>query len=76
MKCPHCNGTGELDATFGALVKSKREDAGRTQQSVADAAGMSRAQLANIETDRTDVPLRTLLRIADALGISAKELVP
>lgn len=77
MKCPHCEGSGILEApTFGALVIAARKAAGLTQHEVASRSAISRGQLANIETDRTDVPLKTLQRIADALGISAKELVP
>lgn len=76
MKCPHCNGTGELAATFGALVAATRNAKGLTQQVVSERAGMSRSQLANIETDRTDVPVKTLMRIADALEVSPKELLP
>lgn len=77
MKCPHCAGTGVLEhPTFGAMVMEARKAAGLTQHELAAKSAISRGQLANIETDRTDVPIRTLQRIADALGISAKELVP
>lgn len=77
MKCPHCDGTGVLDApSFGTLVIAARKASGMTQHELAAKSAISRGQLANIETDRTDVPLKTLQRIADALGISAKELVP
>lgn len=77
MKCPHCEGTGVLtEPSFGAMVIAARKAAGLTQHEVAAKAAISRGQLANIETDRTDVPLKTLQRIADALGVSAKDLVP
>ena len=77
MKCPHCNGTGELNApNFGNLVLAARQASGLTQQEAADRAAVSRGQFANIETGRTDVPIKTLLRIADALGVSAKDLIP
>lgn len=77
MKCPHCEGTGELSKpTFGAMVIVARKGAGLTQHELAMKAALSRGQLANIETDRTDVPIKTLLRLADALGIPAKELLP
>ncbi len=76
MKCPHCNGTGEMSATMGALIKARREELNRTQLVVSERAGVSRAQLANIESDRTDVPVKTLQRIADALEVSAKDLIP
>ena len=77
MKCPHCAGTGQLDhPTFGAMVIEARKAAGLTQHELAMKAAISRGQLANIETDRTDVPLKTLSRIADALGVPTRELVP
>jgi transcriptional regulator with XRE-family HTH domain len=76
MKCPYCHGTGELAATMGALIRQARENAGLTQLSVAERSGVSRAQVANIETDRTDVPTKTLLRIADAIGVRAGDLLP
>jgi len=58
-----------MAATMGSLIKARRETLGRTQLSVAELSGISRAQLANIETDRTDVPTKTLLRIADAFQV-------
>lgn len=47
-----------------------------TQLELASRAAISRAQIANLETDRTDVPVKTLLRIADALGVPARDLMP
>lgn len=77
MKCPYCDGRGELkDATFGMLVTIARKNAGLTQHDLSVRAALSRGQIANIETDRTDVPLKTVQRLADAIGISAKELIP
>lgn len=77
MKCPHCNGSGELNAPhFGDLVHAARRARNMTQQDVSTAAGISRAQVANMEAGRTDIPLKTLKRIADALGCSMKDLVP
>lgn len=64
------------EPSFGAMIIVARKAAGMTQHELAMRAGISRGQLANIETDRTDVPLKTLGRIADALGVSAKDLLP
>jgi transcriptional regulator with XRE-family HTH domain len=47
-----------------------------TQAELASKAGLSRGQLANIEVGRTDMPIKTLQRIAVALDCSAKELLP
>lgn len=58
------------------MIIVARKAAGMTQHELAMKAAISRGQLANIETDRTDVPLKTLGRIADALVVSAKDLLP
>lgn len=76
MKCPYCGGTGELAATMGAMIRSARETKGLTQLEIANGAGLSRTQITNIELDRTDVPTKTLMRIAQALGVRAGDLLP
>ena len=79
IACPHCGGTGKLapeQVTLGAKVLIARRAAGLTQLELAAAAMMSRGQLANIETDRTDVPTKTLMRLADALHVKAGDLLP
>lgn len=79
MKCPHCDGTGELkpsEVTVGAMVLSFRKSVGMTQQELSAKCSLSRAQIANLEAGRTDIPTLTLRRIADALGCSAKDLMP
>jgi len=77
MLCPYCNGTGHLAApTLGACLRAARNGAGLSQEQLAQAAMISRAQVANIEADRSDVPFRTLLRLADSLNVSVRDLVP
>ena len=79
MKCPHCNGTGNLapnEATVGDMILSIRKSKGLTQQELAAKVGFSRAQIANIESGRSDMPISTLRKYADALGCSMKELIP
>ncbi len=76
MKCPYCEGTGELDASIGALIAARRNQLGLTQLDVAEKVGCTRAHIANLETDRTDLPIKTLLRVAMALDCSAKDLLP
>lgn len=45
-----------------------REAAGLTQQAVADAVGLSRSSVANLETGRQDMPLSKLQAYAEAVG--------
>ena len=47
-----------------------------TQQELASKVGLSRAQIANVEAGRSDMPLSTLKRYADAFGCTMKDLVP
>jgi len=77
MKCPYCGGCGEIEnATLGACVVAARRAAGMTQMEVAEKALISRAQIANLESDRTDMPIKTLMRVAAAIGCPLKDLVP
>ena len=67
MKCPHCNGTGELtpeQMTVGGLILAARRARYWTQEELARRVEMSRVQIANIELGRSDLPLKTLARFA------------
>lgn len=79
MKCPHCDGTGHLpidDAHVGTMILAHRKGKKMTQQNLCAAVGLSRAQIANIEAGRSDVPLKTLARFAVALKTTMRELIP
>jgi transcriptional regulator with XRE-family HTH domain len=77
MKCPYCNGTGDLiNPEVGALILLARQAKGMTQEQLGIGSSLSRAQIANIELGKSDVPTRTLARIAQTLGVSMKDLVP
>lgn len=79
MRCPHCVGTGELRSdqiTVGTLILATRKAKDLTQADLARLIGISRTQIANIEIGRSDLPIKTLARFAEALGCSMKDLVP
>jgi transcriptional regulator with XRE-family HTH domain len=77
MDCPHCNGTGEVsDPGLGTLMTARRKALGLTQAEVSAKCGLGRAQIANIEGGRTDVPTKTLIRIAEALSCRPGDLLP
>lgn len=79
IKCPHCNGTGEIGfdaATVGDMILAARKAKKMTQEKLAAAAGISRTQLTNVEIGRSDTSLRTLQRFADALGVPMRDLIP
>lgn len=62
-------------AHVAANVRTRRQDRGLSQAALAEQAGISRRMLISIETDRANVSLSTLDRLAAALGVSLSELV-
>ena len=79
MKCPYCAGSGTIadkDVHVGQLVLAARLKSGITQAELAAQAGISRGQIANLETGRTDASIQLLKRVAAALSVSMKDLVP
>lgn len=77
MKCPHCDGTGQLsDPDVGAFVLATRKRKGLTQLELSEACGLSRGQIANLETGRTDLSIKALYRVAKALDVQPRELLP
>lgn len=78
-KCPHCMGLGYLTeetASVGSLILYHRRRVKMTQDELASQTGVSRPQIANIENGRHDPPLSRLRAFANALGVSAKDLIP
>jgi len=77
--CPHCMGHGyltEATASVGSLILYHRRLAKLSQDELAAKVGISRPQIANIESGRHDPPIHRLRAFAQALGCSAKDLIP
>ncbi|MDY6307420.1 MAG: helix-turn-helix transcriptional regulator [Oribacterium sp.] len=57
-------------------LKELRTQRHMSQQELADASGVSRATIANIELGtQKNIMTGTLIKLADALGVPARELV-
>ena len=79
ISCPRCEGKGFLTpatATVGDMIALRRKDMGLTQQELASTVGVSRPQVANIESGRHDPPISAIRRYADALECNVKDLIP
>lgn len=62
--------------SLGQRLKSLRGSRKMSQYELADASGVSRATIANIERDvYQTTQLETLLKLADALGVTVSNLV-
>jgi transcriptional regulator with XRE-family HTH domain len=65
-----------MNPNVGSLILATRRAKAMTQEELGIAVSLSRAQIANIEIGKSDLPTKTLARIAQALGVSMKDLVP
>ncbi|VXB83315.1 Transcriptional regulator, XRE family with cupin sensor [Arthrobacter sp. 9AX] len=67
--------TSALAAAIGGRVRQERQARGWTLDQLADAAGVSRRMVVNVEQGAANPSVGTLLRISDALGIGLPALV-
>ncbi len=61
---------------IGQEVKSLRRSLHLTQRGLASRAGVARASIANLEGGRQKVPLDQLVKIAEALQVDYRILLP
>lgn len=61
---------------IGTQVKRSRERALLTQQELADRARVGLTTLNRIENDRAEPQFRTIRKLAKALGVDPKTLIP
>ncbi|MGC5583431.1 helix-turn-helix domain-containing protein [Ornithinimicrobium sp. W1665] len=65
----------ELAVAVGARVRRERQDRRWTLDRLADASGLSRRMVVNVEQGAANPSVGTLLRLADALGLGLPTLV-
>lgn len=68
-------GTTALAAAIGARVKQERQSRQLTLDQLAEAAGVSRRAVVNVEQGVANPSVGTLLRLSDALGVGLPALV-
>jgi DNA-binding XRE family transcriptional regulator len=78
LTCPVCEGKGRIAAesvSIGMRIMIARKESGMTQAELAPKLQIGRAQLANIEGDRSLPSIEVLLRISNVLGVSTDHLL-
>jgi transcriptional regulator with XRE-family HTH domain len=65
-----------LEQQIGESIRTLREGKGLFQKDLAKSAKLPIRTIGRIERGEVDVRLSTLTRIAGALGVSAKDLLP
>lgn len=60
---------------FGAAVRRARSRKGLTQEELAEAAGVHRNYIGDVERGETNVGFLNLLKLSEGLGISLEELM-
>ncbi|WP_308201875.1 helix-turn-helix domain-containing protein [Salinibacter ruber] len=60
---------------FGSAVRRCREDLGLSQEKLAEKAGVHRTYVGGVERGEQNVSLANILNLADALDLSASELM-
>ena len=65
----------DLYAAIGTRLRTAREQRGVTQADLANALGLTRASVTNIEAGNQRIQVHTLVAAAQALGITTADLV-
>lgn len=60
---------------FGQRLRALRLERGLSQEKLGQLAGLDRTYVSSAEAGRRNVSLKTIYKLADALGVEAKELV-
>lgn len=76
LKCAHKDTKGRIMQHISDNIKRIRNEAGLSQQELADRAGISKSQIWRLEKGEQKNPtLETLIPISKALGVSLDEIV-
>lgn len=65
-----------LSVKIGTRVRHARKDRALSQDQLAEAVGLTRASVANIEAGRQRPPIHILISLAETFGLSVTDLLP
>lgn len=64
----------QIQAQFGERVRELRKEKGLSQESLALVCGLDRTYIGGVERGERNISLINIYKIAEALGVDAKEL--
>lgn len=68
--CPYCRGTGKMSPSPATRIVALRQQHKLNQSEFANMIGISRGQIANMESGRTNFSTDLYIRISDKFGVS------
>lgn len=68
--------TTKKDLLLGKRISRMRKKAGLTQEKLAEKINISTTHIGLVETGKRRLSLKTLQKIASAIGIKARDLLP
>jgi len=66
----------DLVKEFGAMLRSKRKEAGYSQENFAAYVGIERGNYGKMERGGVNIKLETLYKLANALNCDFEEIMP
>jgi transcriptional regulator with XRE-family HTH domain len=67
---------GDINEKVGFNIRRIREERGLSQEELASLAGLHRAYIGQIERGEKNIGLKNLQKIANALDINIKDILP
>ena len=66
----------DVTARFGKRLREAREEASISQERLAELAGLHRTYVSSVERGKNNISLVNIERLALALGVSMRDLMP
>ena len=65
----------EIPHHFGVALQKARQEAGLSQEALAELAGLDRSYISLLEQGKRQPSIRVLFQLSDAMGISATSFI-
>lgn len=66
----------DVAVRFGKRLREVREEAGISQEKLAELAGLHRTYVSSVERGKRNISIENIERLALALGVTMRDLMP